>query len=134
MDKVFLVVRVLLGALFIVAGINHWLNFMKPSEMPTGDLLTFFDLFASTGYLTMVKSFEVAGGVLVLFRRTAPLGVVILSAIIVNIITVDVTIAKAFNPLSTAAAVFALIVAWEVRDRLLGLVGAPRSINLTVTR
>ena len=134
MTTFFLVVRVLLAAIFIVFGLNYWLNFLTMPEV-SGDAGRFLGLLYGSGYLAVVKVVEVAGGVLVLRRRTAALGVVLLAAVIVNILCYDAFLAKALNPVAIVAAVLTLITAWDVRDRLLGLIApSPKPMVVTVAK
>jgi uncharacterized membrane protein YphA (DoxX/SURF4 family) len=118
--------RVLLGAIFLVFGLNFWLNFipMPPPPAANTPVGMFFGAFFPTGYLAAVKVFEVVGGALVLTGRFTALGLVLLGPVIVNILFFDIFLAKAFNPVSTLAAVLALFLLWSERARFAPLVKA----------
>ena len=85
------VVRTLVGLMFLVFGLNGLLPKpfveMPPLPDPAG---AFIGLLVTTGYLKAVKALEVLGGVLLLSGRAAPLGVVILTPIAVNILLYEV--------------------------------------------
>lgn len=85
MKKAILVVRILLGLMFFVFGLNGILHFLK-GEMPTGDAGLFAGIMASHGYMTVVAVLQMIGGLLLLVGRYVPLGLTILAPIIVNIL------------------------------------------------
>jgi hypothetical protein len=85
-----LVARVLVGVPFVVFGLNHFLHFLS---MPTPEFpenaMKFISALIASGYMNVVKVLEVVGGVLVLSGRFAPLGLVILTPVAVNIALFD---------------------------------------------
>jgi uncharacterized membrane protein YphA (DoxX/SURF4 family) len=91
MKIVILAVRVVVGALFVVFGLNHFFHFMQtPSPELTPAGVHFMTAIAPSGYLDAVKVLEVAGGVFLLSGVLVPLGLVLLTPIIVNIAFFDV--------------------------------------------
>lgn len=79
------VVRVLLGLVFVVFGLNGFVLFIIPPEhSPAGG--RFIDLLVSSGYLYVEKLLEIAGGMLLLVNRYVVLGLVILGPLVVNIL------------------------------------------------
>lgn len=90
-----LISSILLGAAFIVFGLNFFLHFI-PIDGPTegSDAATFMGVLYTTGYLGFVKVLEVIGGILVIVPKTRNLGLLILSPIIINIIAYHYFIAK----------------------------------------
>ena len=115
MNKVILISRILLGLIFVVFGANYWGHFI-PMPAMSGNSATFMGVLFGSGYLAVVKALEIVGGLAAFMGRTT-LALVILGPIIVNIILFDVFLAHAFNPLSTVAAVLALILAFSERSR-----------------
>ncbi len=83
----------LLGLVFLVFGMNGFLNFM-PLPTPEGDAATFFGVMSSTGYMTVVKALEVICGILLLMPKTRSLGLVLLMPIVVNILLFELLISK----------------------------------------
>jgi putative oxidoreductase len=92
---------VLLGAMFVVFGLNFFLHFIDMSEgmknlkEPTKQ---FMGAIAPTGYLATVKVFEILGGALVLVGIAVPIGLTILGPIIVNILLYDIFLEQKANP------------------------------------
>ena len=119
MNKVILLSRILLGLIFVVFGANYWGHFIALPPM-TGNSGTFVGLLFSSGYLAVVKALEIIGGIAALLGRNT-LALLILGPIIVNILLLDIFLAHAFNPLSAAAAVFALVLAFSERSRFSAL-------------
>ncbi len=113
-----LIGRLLLGAIFVIFGLNFWLKFIPVPPPPDGSTASAFlgALFVS-GYLAAVKALEILGGLLVWSGRFTSLGLLILGPIILNILFFDVFMAKAFNPVSSLAAVLALFLLWANRGR-----------------
>ena len=117
-----LLARLLLGAIFVVFGLNFWLKFIPVPPPPDGSTAGAFlgALFVS-GYLAAVKVLEVLGGLLVWSGRFTSLGLLVLGPIILNILFFDVFMARAFNPVSSLAGVLALFLLWANRDRFAAL-------------
>jgi putative oxidoreductase len=84
----------LLGAMFIFAGASHLFKFGPTPPPMTGDPATFMTLFSSTGYMTVIKIFELLFGILVLIPKTRALGLILLAPIVVNILIFELHIAK----------------------------------------
>jgi putative oxidoreductase len=85
MSKVIVVARVLLGALFLMFGLNFFLHFLK-MPMPTGDAGTYMGVLFMHHFLYVVGALQVIGGLLLLVGRFVPLGLVLLGPVIVNIL------------------------------------------------
>ncbi|HEX8295126.1 MAG TPA: hypothetical protein VF593_02420 [Chthoniobacteraceae bacterium] len=121
-----LAARLLLALIFIVFSLNFWLKFIPMPPPPPKDTAMgmFMGALFPTGYLAAVKVLELLGGLLMLSRRWTPLGLLVLGPIILNILFFDVFIAKAFNPVSTLAAVLAVFLLWVYRERFAHLVKA----------
>ncbi len=84
-------VRLVLGLAFVVLGLNYFLKFLA---MPTPDLTPaathFMSALAPSGYLSVVKVLEITGGLLLLSGFLVPLGLVLLTPVIVNIALYDI--------------------------------------------
>jgi putative oxidoreductase len=85
MKYVTIAVRILLGALFTFSGANYFLHFvpMPPPDQP--DAHGYIVALDSSGYMAFVKVLEFAGGLLLVVGRFVPLGLVLLTPVIVNI-------------------------------------------------
>ncbi|MEM8933072.1 MAG: DoxX family membrane protein, partial [Acidobacteriota bacterium] len=73
--------RLLLGGLFVVFGINPWLQFLPLPELNEA-ATAFFGAMAASYLLTFVKLTEVVGGLLLLTGRFVPLALTILAPIV----------------------------------------------------
>ena len=126
MKYAIIIARVLLALIFVVFGLNFWLDFIKMPPPPPADTAVglFFAAFYATGYLAAVKVLEVLGGLLVASGRYTGAGLLILGPIILNILFFDLFLAKAFNPVSALAAVLALFLLWTKRERFLAFATA----------
>ncbi len=82
-----LICRILLGLIFVVFGANLMHPFMPMQMPPAGSPpAQFFGVMSSSGWMHHVGFFQFLGGLLVLIGGTAPLGLVILGPILVNIL------------------------------------------------
>ena len=100
MNKAIVVARILLGALFLLFGLNFFLHFLK-MPMPTGDAGTYMGVLFMHHFLYVVGALQVIGGLLLLVGRFVPLGLVLLGPVIVNIILYHVLL----EPVGVAPAV-----------------------------
>ena len=79
------VARALLGALFLVSGLNKLVPFMPMPPMPP-EAGAFIGALVSTGYfLPFLAVIEVAAGALLIAGRFVPLALVVLAPIVVHV-------------------------------------------------
>jgi putative oxidoreductase len=116
-----IIARYLLGLIFLVFGMNHYLNFIPTGPMPAGVAGQYFGLLITTHYLYAVAFFEVAPAILLLINRYVPLGLVILGPVIVNILLTGVLISAMALPMAIALVILWLLAAWPVRSVFLPL-------------
>lgn len=76
------IVQTLIGLIFVVFGINGFLNFL-PAPDP---IHPFFELLVTSNYIYVVKALEVVGGLLLLANRKVAFGLVLLGPVVVNIL------------------------------------------------
>jgi len=81
-----LIARLLLGLIFVVFGLNGFLNFLSMGPMPSGLAGQFVGALVLSHYFWVVAALQIAGGALLLANRFVPLGLVLLGPVIVNII------------------------------------------------
>jgi putative oxidoreductase len=80
------IVATLLGLMFVVFGLNFFLQFMAIPSPPDGTPASaFLVAMIGSGYFKLVKVLEILGGVLLLLPRIRNWGLVIIGAIVVNI-------------------------------------------------
>src|SRR5258708_29228149 len=100
-----LIARLLLGLIFVVFGLNGFLNFLSMGPMPTGLAGQFLTALAQSHYFQFVAAIQIIGGALLLVNRFVPLALVILGPVIVNILSYHVFL----NPTGIALALFVAI-------------------------
>lgn len=93
MKAVILICRILLGVGFAFFGSNVLFSFMTPPPFPPGSLeAQFMAVMGSTHWMTLVGLCQLLGGLFVLSGRMAPLGLVILAPVLVNILAFHICI------------------------------------------
>src|ERR1700752_4876830 len=87
---------ILLGSLFVFFSVLVLFGLVPvpPPPADSSPIALFMGAFVPTGYLTLVKIFELIGGILVAIPRTRNFGLLVLAPIIVNILAFHVLIAK----------------------------------------
>jgi uncharacterized membrane protein YphA (DoxX/SURF4 family) len=116
-----IIARSLLGLLFVVMGLNMFLNFIPlppPTEELAGDFMK--ALFASH-YIYVVAVLQVAGGLILLSGRYTALGLTLLGPVIVNILCFHLFIDPPGLPLAGVVAVLALFLLWQNRSAFAGI-------------
>src|ERR1700743_2244242 len=108
------IARYLAGLIFLVFGLNGFLNFI-PMPPPGGLAGQFMGALYVSHYLWVIFAFQVAGGLLLLINRFVPLAVAILAPIIVNILTFPVLLAPSGLPLALVVALLWTAIFIEVR-------------------
>ena len=120
MKTLTIIVRSLLGLIFVVFGLNAFLHFipMPPPEGLAGDFMK--ALFVSH-YFYVVAVLQIAGGAILLLGRFVPLGLTLLSPVIVNILLFHIFLQPAGLPLAVVVGAFALLLLWANRQAFSGL-------------
>src|SRR5512136_2997356 len=109
------IVRVLLGVMFLVFGLNGFLNFMPaPKDLPP-DVIAVSTGLMKGGYMAVVSATEIIVAVLLLANRFVPLALALLAPIVVSIITFHVAIAPATIVPGIVVLVMELYLAWAYR-------------------
>lgn len=114
MKTLVLISRLLLGLVFLVFGLNGFLNFI-PAPPPTGLAGQFIGSMFASHYLAAVFALEIVAGVLLLANRFVPAALTILAPLLVNIALFHATMAPAnYAPAAIAIALWSVLV---VRER-----------------
>ncbi len=121
MKIVTIIARILLGLIFVVFGFNGFLHFihMPPPTNPLA--VQFFTALAMSGYMKVVFALQIVGGLLVL-AGLVPLGLAILSPVIVNIVIFHTLMAPEGLPLALVCSLLALFLIWRYWPNFAGLV------------
>ena len=114
------IARYLAGLIFLVFGLNGFLNFI-PLPPPGGIAGQFMSALYVSHYLWVIFAFQVIGGLLLLVNRYVPLALAVLAAVIVNILTFHVLMAPSGLPLALFVAVLWAAIFTEVRPAFSGL-------------
>jgi putative oxidoreductase len=109
MKIVVLIARLLLGLVFVVFGLNGFLNFLSMGPMPTGLAGQFIGALVLSHYFWVVAGLQLVGGLLLLVNRFVPLALVLLGPVIVNILLYHLFL----NPTGFAPAIVVTIL-WFV--------------------
>jgi uncharacterized membrane protein YphA (DoxX/SURF4 family) len=127
MKIVILIARLLLGLIFAFFGSNLMFNFLHMPPPPPGPVRDFMTVMASTHYLAMIGFFQFLGGLLLLVNRYVALGLIILAAEIVNILTTHILVmhGEGLAGLPILVVILWLLVFWRHRSAFSG-VFAPR--------
>ena len=110
------IAKVLLGLGFIVFGLDGFLHFIPPQPMPAGAAEQFLGALTATPYFKVVKGLEVLGGILILSGRLAPLGLLVLGPVMVNILLFDLFMFPGGLPVILILGALAVFIGWRHRD------------------
>jgi putative oxidoreductase len=116
------IARIILGCVFVVFGLNIFLQFLPMPPPPTGPAGDFAKVLFVSHYIYVVGALQVVGGALCLAGRFVPLGLTLLGPVIVNILLFHILLNPVGLPIAIGVAVFALIVMWYHRAAFAGLV------------
>jgi putative oxidoreductase len=115
-----LVARILLGLVFLVFGLNGFLDFI-PMSPPPGLAGQYMGVLFVSHYLVFVFLVQVIGGALLLANRFVPLALILLGPVLVNILLFHSLMAPAGLPLALLAAALWGIVFYGVRRAFAGV-------------
>ena len=117
--KITLVLRIILGLIFTIFGLNGFLQFLpQPTTMPE-PALKFVMALVESGYLmTLVKGIEVIAGVLLLSGFFVPMALLLLSPIIVNIFLFHAILAPQNGGviMPVVIVIIQIVLAYQYRD------------------
>jgi putative oxidoreductase len=121
MKIVVLIARILLGLVFVVFGLNGFLNFIPQPPMPPSDALTFFTVMIKSHYMVPIFALQIIGGVILLIGRFVPLGLAILAPVIVNIFITHLLLAPSGLPLAIVVVVLWFVLFYAYRQYFAGI-------------
>jgi putative oxidoreductase len=112
--------RFLLGLVFVVFGLNGFLNFI-PAPPPTGIGGQFFVALFLSHYLLAIMFIQLLGGILLLANRFVPLGLTLLGPVIANIFFFHAFMDPSGLPRAAFVIILWLAVAYSVRSAFSGI-------------
>jgi uncharacterized membrane protein YphA (DoxX/SURF4 family) len=113
-SKVQFVLCLLTGLLFINAGLDKFIHYMPvPDNLPP-KMVKVMQAFNQIEWLMpLVGAAEVVGGLLLIFRRTRPLGALVLTPLLVGILLANFSMAPSGLPI---VVILIAVVAWVIID------------------
>src|SRR5213080_3541201 len=117
-----IVARVLLGLIFVVFGLNIFLQFIPMPPPPASLVGDFSKALFLSHYLHVVGALQVIGGALLLIGRFVPLGLTLLGPVIVNIDLVHILMDPSGLPMATVISILLVFLVWRYRDAFAGIV------------
>jgi putative oxidoreductase len=120
MKIVVVIVRILLGLIFLVFGLNGFLSFI-PMPQLAGVAGAFLGALVSSHYVYLISGVQVIAGVLLLINRFVPLALALLAPIIANILTYHATMQPSGFPLAIFTTILWAILVWRYRAHFTSL-------------
>jgi len=84
---------------------------------PQGDAGAFISALMHTGYLYVVATLQILGGLCLLSGRFAPLGLTLLGPVIFNILCFHIFLDPSGMPIAIVISILALFLLWAYRDK-----------------
>jgi hypothetical protein len=110
------IARILLGLTFVVFALNYFVPFLpQPKQEMSPGALAFLGGFVGSGFMTLVKSLELAAGLALLANRFVPLALAVLAPILVGIVTFHALLVPGMA-IPAIVLVLELYLAWAYRD------------------
>jgi putative oxidoreductase len=119
-----IIIRVLLGALYLFASVTYFLNLMpKAPEMTAAQTSFMTGIMASVYLFPLIKITELVCGVMLLIGRTAPLASIIIFPVTLNIFLCNAFLAQPKDiPMGTVMLLFNLFLLYAYRAKYLPIV------------
>lgn len=117
MKVAMIIVRTLMGLLFLFASTAYFLNLAPPPDDLPDKLKIFNEGLAASGYMmTLIKVTEFVCAIALLAGRFVPLALVILSPIIINIFFVHLMLERSGLPIAIFVVAAQIFLAYYYRD------------------
>ncbi|MGH7937418.1 MAG: hypothetical protein ACREFG_02855 [Chthoniobacterales bacterium] len=119
-----IIVRILLGLVFVIFGSNAFLHFIPMPPLPHTPAGNFLNALFVSHYVFFIALCQIVGGLLLVIGFFVPLGLVILGPVIVNIVCYHVFMDPSGLPLALIVAALSLFLLWRFRSSFAGLLRA----------
>jgi putative oxidoreductase len=116
-----IIVRILLGLIFVFFGSNAFLRFLPMPPLPEGVAGLYLKAFFDSGYVYVIGGMQLLSGLLLLIGRFVPLGLTILGAIIFNIWAFHILMAPEGFPPAVVVTLFLAFLVWQYRESFAGI-------------
>jgi putative oxidoreductase len=114
------IARYLAGVIFLVFGLNGFLNFI-PLPPPQGIAAQFMGALFVSHYLAVIFAVQVIAAVLLLVNRYVPLAVAVLAPVIVNILCFHALMEPSGLPQAILVTILWALIFMDVRPAFAGL-------------
>jgi len=114
------IARFLLGVVFVVFGLNGFLNFI-PTPPITGIAGQFFGALFLSHYLAVIMLIQLLAGILLIANRFVPLALTLLGPVIANIFFYHAFMNPSGLPRAAVVIVLWSLVAYSVRSAFAGV-------------
>lgn len=114
MKMLSVIARILLGLIFVVLGLNGFLQFIPAPPIP-GQAGIFLNVLMQSHYVFFVSGVQVAAGALLLVNRFVPLALTLLAGVIANILVFHATMQPSGLPPGILVAILWIFLAWRLR-------------------
>lgn len=123
MKIVNIIVRVLLGAMYVFGAVSFFLH-LGPKEMPkmTAEQTTFMAGLNVSYLFTLIKATELIAGLLLLINRKAALGAIVAFPVTLNIFLYHAALAPEQMIIATLMLIFNLYLFYAYRSKYLPIV------------
>lgn len=133
MKRFVIIPRTVMGLLFVAGPIATALHLVPEPVLPH-KAAGFVAALAATGYmLPLLRSTEIVGGLMLLSGALAPLGLVVLAPVIVNIALFHLFLVPRVPGPAIMVCVLELMLAWQYRRAFAGLFRIPAPSEPRVT-
>ena len=118
MNNVPKLVRLLLGLVFVLFGLNGFFDFI-PLGAPAGEAGAFLGALGASGYMMpLIKIVEIVAGVLLLTNRHVTLATLMLAPIVINILAFHIFLDNSGMVMAGVVSALEGYMLYENRDKL----------------
>jgi uncharacterized membrane protein YphA (DoxX/SURF4 family) len=116
-----LVLRILLGMIFVILGANGLHQFLPQQSLPPGLANQYLTALGQSHYALVPFAVQFVGGILLLVGRFVPLALAILAPVIVNILCFHIFLFRTGLPMAIFVTIFWFILFFDYRRSFAGI-------------
>jgi len=122
-NKVHFIACLIVGLLFINAGLNKFFNYLPPpTDMPEDAMKMFMGMMQISWLMPLIAVVEITGGILFIIKKFRALGAVILSPVLAGIMLTHLTVLPSGLPIAVVILGIYIWVIVENREKYLAMV------------
>ena len=116
-QKVIMGMRIILGLILLIFGLNKFLNFMPMPPLPEG-AGNFMKALIDTGYMMpLIALVEIVSGILLLINKYVPVALLILAPLSVNIVAFHAMLAPSGIAPAALVAILNILLLLSNKDK-----------------